>query len=254
MSVLHEFLALPTVLFTVAAALSTLYWLFVMFTGVDLFDSADGAAEALGEAAGGALDGALDGLDGAADAAEGALGSVSGILHALRLGDVPLTLASSLVSILAWGACALGMRYIAPSLSGTLPSFVVGLVVALAAVIVAFPLAGLLARPLGPVFRTEKAGTNEGIVGMSAEVRSGTIGAGKSGQVEVQVGGATLLVDVQSDAGHALKRGDQVLLVSYDASNFRYAIEPLSRLIDESPSETPPGAVIHADAGGVGPM
>ena len=233
-----ELLAWPTGLFTVAAGLTTLYWLFVTVTGLDFFEGAEGGLDAL-DGVDGALDAADGALDGALDGAEGA-GAASSLLYTLHLRDVPATMAVSLVALTSWLFCALTMRYLAPYALERAPSWLVGAVVAVAAIAVALPLAGAIARPFAPLFKTRAATANRSFVGATAVVRSATIAPGATGQAELETGGASVLLDVRAGGAGPLVRGDDVLIVDYDASAGVYAIEPLSRLLDApAPSFSP---------------
>lgn len=252
-ALIDELLAFPTVVFTVVAGLSTLYWLFVSLTGLDVFEGAegaidgaiDGAAESAGEAVGeGLLDGAADGVD--VDSV--GLGSV---LHALNLRDVPTTMALSIVSLSSWMLCALSMRYLAPLAPDAVPAWLVGLVVAVASLALALPISGAIAKPFAPLFRTQEAGRNTHLVGQSAIVRSSAIAPGASGQAEVATRGASMLIDVRSDAPGTLRRGDSVLLVDYDAAQNTYAIEPMSRLLGADRSEAPAHAAARVESAAV---
>lgn len=256
-----EILAFPTVIFTFVAALTTLYWLFVLVTGFDVLEGGgegllEGAAEGAVEGAGaGALDGVLDAADGALDATDGALaaadgalegafdaadggelaGTSGGVLHALHLRDVPVTMALSMTSILSWGFCAAGMRYLAPLVTPPIPVFITGTVVALGSLVAALPVAGALARPLGPIFQMRNAKTNQDLVGLTCMVRSGKVAAGAEGQAEVTTRGSTLLITIRSDVAEPLTRGDAVLITEYDRSAGVYAVTPMRALVGDQP-------------------
>lgn len=226
-----ELMAWPTGLFTVAAGLTTLYWLFVTVTGLDVFDGAEGALDAVDGALEG-VDGALEGVDGALDGGVESAAGGGSLLYALHLRDVPATMAVSMVALTSWLLCALSMRYLAPLGDGRLPGWLVGTAVGIASLAIALPVAGALARPFAPLFRTRAATSNRSFVGASAVVRSGSIAPGATGQAELETGGASVLIEVRADTSGPLQRGDDVLIVDYDADAGVYAVEPLSRLLD----------------------
>ncbi len=251
-------LAFPTVVFTGLLGLAILYWLFVIVGALDvhLLDpgaAADGvadgaikgAAEGLKAAADGALKGAGElagslkgaaegGLKGAAEDAVSVLkggkladaNEAAGLLGALRLKDVPVTVTGSLLLLWSWAFSYLGMQFLGGLLGAVVPLWLVGLVVMVGAVVVAYPVAALSARPFAGLFATEVAKGRDALVGQIVAVTTLRVDGG-FGQAAFEDGQGGLLVPVRCPKPNALQRGDEALIVSYDPERETFTVEPL---------------------------
>lgn len=239
-------LAFPTVIYTLLLGFALLYWVFVIVGAldIDMFDfgsAADGALEGVDgaldgalEGVDGALDGALEGVDGAlegategaaegaAEAIDGAMesGSVLGILFRLRA--VPITVSFSLIALFAWVLSVLGMRYLGGLMGGTL----LGVLVGVAAFVLALPLTSLAARPLEPMFQVNTGRRKAEVVGHTATVTTGRVDS-KFGHADCRVGNDFLRIEVRANPSKGIKRGQEVLVVDYDAEREAYLVEPL---------------------------
>lgn len=213
--------SLPTVIFTVPLALSLLYWAFVLVgaADIDLLGGADGALEAGGE---GLAEGAAEGV---ADAAGEGLAWLTG---ALKLRSAPVTVVGSLFSLSGWLISFFGSAWLD---GGALPSWAKASVVGVSAFVGALVATSLAVRPLAPIFEhaTQRGGRH--LVGKTCVIRSGRVNE-RSGQAEIDDGGAGVLVHVRATrAENALKRGDEALVIDYDASNNVYLVEPMQELL-----------------------
>lgn len=246
---LETALSMPTLAFTSLLGVMLLYWVSVMVGALDLdvldpggaLDGVDGALDGVDGALDGA-DGALDGADGAADGADGAdadgdLGDAgphgfAGLLHALRLRYAPLTVVLSGLALFGWIASFVASRYLAPILP--LPGFVTGLIVAVAALLVAWPLTSLVTRPMAPLFKMDKAKSNRDLIGQVVTVKTGRVDAG-FGQAKLEDGQASMLLKVRCEDPDALGRGDRALIVDWDEETGAFDVEPMEAIVDEPP-------------------
>ena len=202
---LQTILSFPTVLFTVPMGVVLIYWAFVAVGALDLDHGIDGGAE-----------GAHEGL--------------SGLMHALRFGDAPLTVVGSLLSFWGWVlsffCVTLGASLPLPALATQLLSLVVALVGGVG-------LTSLSLRPLAPLFTHVPTPGGAALVGQTGVVKSGVVND-EVGQVELNDGGAGLLLNARCDASaHTLRKGDQALVVDYDDATGLYAVEPMVALLPE---------------------
>lgn len=256
---LSAILSFPTVVFTVPMALAAVYWLLVIVgaADLDLFDGADGAmdgaldgaADGAAEAVDGALDGAVDGaadavdgaVDGAADAAghsaaealdgadhaahaaHAAEGGAMGLLHALKLRNAPITVVASLFAAYGWLLTGVGGELLfGQDKVPLLPA--IGL---LAAVMpLSLLLTSVTVRPLGVIFRNEGGVSRKHLIGGSATVTTGRVDA-RFGQALCIHTGAELVLQVRCDRPNTLRKGDEVLLVSFDGQREAFVVEPL---------------------------
>ena len=138
---LTTLVSFPTFMFTCALAMALLYWMVVIFgaldldfldtvLGLDSMDAAfDGALESVEGVADGAVEGAAESIDGALDAAadgaaEGAAeadtadgehgGLLSGLLNAMGVRGVPITIVGTFVIFWAWILSYLSTRFLGP--------------------------------------------------------------------------------------------------------------------------------------------
>jgi len=231
-------LSFPAVVYTVLLAVSLLYWLFVMVGAAHVNLLGDGAAEAAVDAgldgvAKGALEGATKGvlehtLDTDVDVPGG---GASGIIAALKLRSAPATVVLSLVILFAWVLTMLGVQA-SEALLGRVPFVVaVGLFVA-APVLALFP-TSLLVRPLARIFTPHGATKHEALVGKVCTIRTGTV-TERFGEALLDDGGAGVVVRVRvDDAGETLARGEQAVIVAYDAERQEFTVAPMRGVLDE---------------------
>jgi hypothetical protein len=170
----------PTVVFTIGLLIALVYWLFVILGAldIDLFGGVDDAAGAM-KGAGDAVTGGIKG------AAEAATGAAKGGAEALKvspdadlwdwigLGTLPVTVSASAVLMLGWSGSILAMHY---GDTGSL-GLALKLLVAAGILLVALPLAGLLLRPLRPVFEVKVGKSNRDYVGATCTITTGHVDA-----------------------------------------------------------------------------
>ena len=173
-------LGFPAVVFTVLLAPVLAYWLAVVLGAldIDLFgdlgvDGVDADAGLdIGEDIGGGVGGHGDaGGDAAGDAATDG-GLFAGWWQALGLAGVPVTLAASLVVVFGW-LVALVATAAADSWDvGPTIRLLGGLVVIAVALVAGSLAASVLARPLGRLFVTTEAESNQAFVGRTCTIRT----------------------------------------------------------------------------------
>jgi hypothetical protein len=247
-------LAFPTVGFTVLLSLVVLYWLFVVLGAVD-FDGASGAAGAgkgsMEGVAKGALEGVAKGALGAdnvdasvghdapvATGAELEPGLLSTIVHALRLRTVPATVVLSFFALFGWLAAGLSTLSLDPSGWASRAGILFG------ASLASLLLTSLAVRPLGPLFAMKAAPTSEGLEGRVAVVTTGEV-TPTFGQAMLEDGGAGLILQVRTDGVTRLRRGDQALLLAFDADTGAFLVERLPSHDDDLARIAPEAGAAH---------
>lgn len=224
-------LQFPTVVFTIALGIVIVYWLFVLIGAldIDLFGGdvdvdVSGAAKGVGDVLTGGAKGGAEALHTGGDAGGEVGGDADGdvdgggLWHVLGLGDVPVTISVSLITVLAWVGSLLATHYL--GIGGWLT--VVVLVVAL---VIALPIAALLIRPLAPVFAVREGKTNADYIGHVCTVTTGRVDNG-FGQAIVEDGGTVLDIAVRCDPPGQLTRGDKALIIEFDRERQAYIVEP----------------------------
>ena len=228
-------LQFPTVVFTIVLGIVIVYWMFVLIGAldIDLFGGdvdvdVSGAAKGIGDVLTGGAKGGAEafhaggdaGVDAGADGGADADGDVDGggVWHVLGLGDVPVTISVSPITLLEWVGSLLAMHYL--GFGGWLT-----LVVLVVAVVVALPIAALLIRPIAPVFAVKEGKSNADYIGHGCTVTTGRVDD-SFGQATIEDGGTVLNISVRCDQPGKLARGDRALIIEFDRERQAYIVEP----------------------------
>lgn len=222
-------LAFPIVLLTILVGVAMVYWIFVILGALDIDLVADADADGfdVGDAAG---DGADAGHGDGDGGDHGEHGGSAGILAALGLRKVPLTISISLIVLIAWIICLIAMLAL-PGFDA-LPRWLVGLAVLIGSLIVSVPMAAVCARPLAPLFVVHQPKKRKDYVGSVCAITTGEVTA-TFGQARIEEGGYVLDVPVRCDTGHAFSRHDKALIIDYDPSRDAYVVEPMATVLGE---------------------
>jgi hypothetical protein len=252
-------LSFPSVVFTVLLGVVLIYWTFVMVGVIHIGEGSEGALEGhIDGATKGMLEGAVDHLGGGhADVGDiggghadvggghadgdlgdggdaddgGSPGAMALIMNALHLRSVPATVVFSLVITFAWLVSVVTMQAatrMAPGLVGVPLS----LGVLLASFVAALPLTSIVARPLAKVFAPKHAPVKSDFIGRTCVVRTGSV-TEKFGEATLHDGGAGLVLRVRIEDGKQLARGEQALIVDYDAERETYLVEPMRDVLSD---------------------
>jgi hypothetical protein len=251
---MHEVLVLalsfPSVVFTVLLGVVLIYWSFVMVGVIHIGEGSEGALEGhIDGATKGLMEGAVDHLGGGhadvgdiggghgdADFGDGGdggdvddggegQGALAAVMSALHLRSAPATVIFSLIITFAWLVSVVTMQVVtrtAPTLVGPALS----VVVLLGSFVLALPLTSIAARPLAKVFAPKHAPVKSDFIGRTCTVRTGSV-SHKFGEAILQDGGAGLVLRIRVEDGKQLGRGEQALIVDYDAERETYLVEPM---------------------------
>ncbi len=260
--------AFPTVIFTILLGISLGYWLLVIFgaAGIDMFDGAgEGVSHGLEgvtgglKAAGGAVDSvasglkaagsSMDGVNAGAKAAGHSLtelqGAKAGLFSHLGFGRVPVTISGSLILFFSFICCLVGMGTVAPKLD-VLPDGAVKTLTFFLSLVAGTFAASVAVRPLKKVFEQRGAEGKSSVLGKLGAVSSLSVDA-KQGTVEFNDGGAGFILHAVCEKPNQLKKGDPVVLVSYDPARDVYEVEPAEWLMPQKLSElSPEDVAAHA--------
>jgi Protein of unknown function (DUF1449) len=158
-------------------------------------------------------------------------GALAAIMSALHLRSVPVTVVLSFIITFSWLVSVVSMQLLnrsAPSLVGTALS----LGVLVGSFLLSLPLTSLAARPLAKVFAPKSAPAKADFVGRTCVVRTGSVTA-KLGEATLHDGGAGLVLRIRVADGKQLRRGEQALIVDYDAERETYLVEPMRDILNE---------------------
>lgn len=201
---LQTSLAFPVVLLSFALCVAILYW-FIAALGIVEVDLLDIEVESS--------------LENHSLQPEG----LAGLLLKLGLNGVPVTLIFTLLFFFAWLFCYFAELLLLRFLPLGILRYPLGLVVVLAALVLAVPVVGMLTRPLRPLFRKLEATSSKSVLGQTAVVRSGRVSL-TQGEATLEDGGAGLILRVRADETLGFKRGDRVVLLEYLEAEHAYRV------------------------------
>ena len=187
----------PTVCFSLLLVLCIVYWLSAI-AGVADMDMLD-------------LDGDSDGV-------------LAGLLLKLGLNDLPLTVTLSALALCGW-LQSFVMCSLLPPLPPGAVGWLAGAALLVAVSLTASASAGLLLRPLKPLFQSLNREAPTQLIGLTARVRTGSVSV-EFGEVEVEDGGAGIIVRARSPLGHTFAHGERVVLLErLDDGAYRVILE-----------------------------
>lgn len=156
---------------------------------------------------------------------EGVFTSFAGLLSALGVAGVPVTVVLSFIIFWGWLITALVHNFFLISMDFGVLKIVLGGVLILLATVVALFAAAFSAYPLKGVFVQQgRARTNTDIVGHAGEVTSAEVDS-KWGQVRLKHNGHDLDLTVRTES-KGVKKGDTVIIVEYIEADNIYHVEP----------------------------
>jgi hypothetical protein len=193
------------------------YWLFVLLGALDI-DLFGGEHADVG---GHDVDVDVGGHDIDADADGDLDADGGGLWHTLGLGSVPLTISISTIVLVAYVTCLLVMHYV---VAGTGISWLPPVLLP-ATLLFAFPVSGVLVRPLAPIFEVHEGRSRHQYIGHVCTVLTGPVDD-RFGDATIEDGGTRLIVQVRSDSKASLERGDKALIIEFDNERQAYLVVP----------------------------
>lgn len=233
MTDLAPLFAFPVVVWSGVVAVSLVYWLFVMAGVIHLGEGVDGGAEGAAEGTSGAVKGALESVGHGADVdvdVDGpdldidGDGAGHGVLGLFRMRNVPITVSGSILAFFSW-IFSFGILFAAAKTGHALPSAAQLAITFLGAPLLALPLTKAVTLPLAPLLNTRRAKTAKDLVGVICTVRTGEAND-RFGEATVPDTGAELVLRVRVEGG-TMKRGEQAVILGWDAEREEYIVAPL---------------------------
>ncbi len=240
-------LTFPSVVYTVLLGVVLVYWSFVMVGVIHIGEGSEGAMEG---AVKGSLEGAMKGsLEGAAkgvlegqladagshdlDLPDGdahASGLMAALIGALHLRSVPATVVLSVLVTFSWLISVVAMQLVTRSFDSA-GGLLVSLPVLVVAPLLSLPLTSFSVRPLAKVLATRHAPSKSDFIGRTCVVRTGSV-TERFGEATLEDGGAGLVIRVRIEGPAKLSRGEQALIVDWDAERETFLVEPMKALLD----------------------
>jgi hypothetical protein len=246
MNLLTNLVSMPLAVWTVAVGVLLIYWIMVIGGLVDLGDAdggvdaavggmkgaieggMKGATEALGGGGGADIDVGHAGADGGHDVGDGDAGDgggiVAAILNGLHLKNVPVTITLSIIIFFSWALSLLTLE----ASGGIFPMWLRSVFCFAIAPLCSLPAARFVGHPLSKVFHVRKAKTTRDLVGRTCLIRTGEV-TETFGEAIVKETGAEIVLRVRVEAGTKLARGEEGLIVGFDAERNEYIVEALEQ-------------------------
>jgi hypothetical protein len=144
-------------------------------------------------------------------------------LMALGLDKLPFSIVVSGIVFFWWLLTLLAVALLGKWI--LLPTWIVGSLILVVALIVAVPLAAKALRPLKPLFVVHVSARQEAVLGKACKILTLTVDE-RFGQAEVVVGSGTPLnVRVWAETPNTLTRGSSALIIDLDPKSKRYRVE-----------------------------
>ncbi|WP_193015595.1 OB-fold-containig protein [Proteus sp. FME41] len=195
-------LAFPSIIFSALLIIIFFYWLCAAFglLDIDLFN-----------------------IDSELDINVDATG-LAGWLTKLGLAGIPITIILTFFTLIGWFISYFTHYWIISAIETNLIRYLIGFV---AFIIISFISLNLTAVCLKPI-RKKLMSHNQPksvhqLVGKLAAVRSANV-TENNGEAILEDGGAGLILQIRAPATENIKRGDSVIIISYDASTHSYQV------------------------------
>ncbi|WYW98587.1 ubiquinone biosynthesis protein UbiH [Proteus vulgaris] len=193
-------LAFPSIIFSTLLIIISFYWLCAAFglLDIDLFN----------------IDSELD-----VDAT-----GFAGWLTKLGLAGIPVTIILTFFTLIGWFISYFTNYWIISAIETDFIYYLVGFI---ALIIISFISLNLTAVCLKPIRKKlisrNKPKSVHQLIGKLAIVRSANVAENK-GEALLEDGGAGLILQIRAPEHENIKRGDNVIIISYDASTHSYQV------------------------------
>ncbi len=195
----------PTVIFTVLLMVTAGYWI---FTILGMFDIE-------------VLDFDID-MDYGGDA--GAVGGLAGVMIALGLVGIPITIIFSFIILFAWLVVYLLSLYVLSYLSIGFMFWFGAVATILVAFIVAVPVTIAITKPMRRFFKVSYATRNNDLLGEVCQVITSEV-TSSFGEAELNKEGDHFIFQIRNTQKNIIKKGDNVILVEYDIEQHLYHVK-----------------------------
>lgn len=202
----------PTIVFTGLVMFVTLYWLVSLLgmADMDTVDIGDASGDASGE--GSNLTSS---------------GFVSGLLLKFGLYGVPLIVILSLISLIGWLLSYFYTSFLHQNFDSGILYYLFGTGALIFVLVISMWLTGIIISPIRNKIAKIPRRNAASNIGKIAVVRTLSV-TDKHGEVELNDGGAGLILKIRSDINDgSLKQGDRVMLVEYLEAANTYRVAPV---------------------------
>lgn len=190
----------PTLIYTILLVVCVIYWAGAVLGFVDL-DVIDLDLDSFDTSGG----------DGGAESSHSTPDVLAGLMLRFGLNGVPVTVSISIVVLAGWLLCYYAMHFLFPIVPGRFLEFLVGIPVFVGSLYLAARIAGVLIRPLRPLFQKATQETIKQVLGQTAIVRTSRVD-NDFGEATLEDGGAGLILKVRTTGDDRFTKGDRVVI------------------------------------------
>jgi magnesium-transporting ATPase (P-type) len=198
-------LSFPTIIFSVLLGFISVYWL---LTIAGLFDIEF-------------LDIDID-MDYGGEATP--VGGVSGVMVALGLTGLPISIIVSFIILFAWLGTYLSSLYLLSFFSMGFWFWLMAIITMLASIIISVPITIFMTKPMKRFFKVSYATRSNDLLGEVCQVITSEV-SDKFGEAELNKEGDHYIFQVRSKKDNSIKKGDDVILLEYDRENHFYLVK-----------------------------
>ena len=148
----------------------------------------------------------------------------AGWLTKLGLAGIPVTIILTLFTLFGWLLSYFSVHWFIRFIDITLLRYLVGFTVFFVISFISIHLTALCLKPLREkLAKSNTPKTAQRLMGKLATVRSGEVTEHK-GEAILEDGGAGLILQIRAAATENIKRGDRVVIISYDPVSHSYNV------------------------------
>lgn len=203
----HNSLAFPAIIFSGLLLIVMFYWLCAAFglLDIDLFN----------------VDTEItSGVDGNNLDATG----FAGWLTKLGLAGIPLTIILTLFTLFGWVISYFCVHWFIRFIDTSILRYITGFATLVITSFIALHLTALTLKPVRKkLMSLNKPKTVHQLIGQMATVRSGMVNE-YNGEGILEDGGAGLILQIRASSKDEIKRGDRVVIISYDVQSHSYQV------------------------------
>ena len=202
----------PVVVYTFLMSIIVVYWLLALLGALDI-EMFDGDIE---------IETGLD-IDTDTEIESEGLSGVTGFMAKWGLTGVPVTVVVSVLIVTSWLICYILASLLLPIIPFAIIKTIASIAMILLSFALSIPATAKLIQPLKKAFVSHTAAKKSSFIGCECIVKTGKVNE-TFGQAVYEDGGAGMLFDIRADTTAGIKKGDSVVLKSYNEDEESYSV------------------------------
>lgn len=211
---LNNLISFPVVVYTFLMVIIFTYWLLALLGALDI-DMFDADID---------IEPDMDvetGFDVDTDMQTEGIGRVTGFMLKWGLSGVPVTVVISILISTSWLITYFVSSILFPYIPFEIAKTVAGFALLILSFLFSIPVTAKIIKPMKGAFVSHTAAEKASFLGSECIVKTGKV-TESFGQAEYDDGGAGMLFDIRAKTDDGIKKGDRVILRSYDDKEDSY--------------------------------